>query len=161
MVPPIGAAEAGIAKTSVHRFLQALGLRPDRRDSFKLPTDPFFIEKLRDIVGLCLNPPRKGLERTQPLPPLGFGFVEGVVRGWGAKRRRAAPWRGAAAVVGIACLRERGTGARTRHALSQSRPGFVRFRAFPLALTPERSAAGAACSSADEARLAKCPQRLL
>jgi transposase len=46
------AAETGIAKTSVHRFLQAFGLQPHRRDSFKLSTDPFFIEKLRDVVGL-------------------------------------------------------------------------------------------------------------
>ena len=51
------AAETGIAKTSVHRFLQAFGLQPHRRDSFKLWTDPFFIEKLRDVVGLYLNPP--------------------------------------------------------------------------------------------------------
>jgi len=85
------AAEIGIGKTSVHRFLQAFGLQPHRRDSFKLSTDPFFIEKLRDVVGLYLNPPDKALvlcldeksqiqalERTQPLLPLGFGYVEGV-----------------------------------------------------------------------------------
>jgi putative transposase len=85
------AAETGIAKTSVHRFLQAFGLQPHRRDSFKLSTDPFFIEKLRDVVGLYLDPPDKALvlcldeksqiqalERTQPLLPLGFGYVEGV-----------------------------------------------------------------------------------
>jgi putative transposase len=85
------AAETGISKTSVHRFLQAFGLQPHRRDSFKLSTDPFFIEKLRDVVGLYLNPPDKALvlcvdeksqvqalERTQPLLPLGFGYVEGV-----------------------------------------------------------------------------------
>jgi putative transposase len=85
------AAETGIAKTSVHRFLQAFGLQPHRQESFKLSTDPFFIEKLRDVVGLYLNPPDKALvlcldeksqiqalERTQPLLPLGFGYVEGV-----------------------------------------------------------------------------------
>ena len=85
------AAETGISKTSVHRFLQAFGLQPHRRDSFKLSTDPFFIEKLRDVVGLYLDPPDKALvlcvdeksqvqalERTQPLLPLGFGYVEGV-----------------------------------------------------------------------------------
>jgi transposase len=54
-------AETGIAKTSVHRSLQAFGLQPHRRDSFKLSTDPFFIEKLRDVVGLYLNPPDKAL----------------------------------------------------------------------------------------------------
>jgi putative transposase len=85
------AAETGIAKTSVHRFLQAFGLQPHRRDSCKLSTDPFFIEKLRDVVGLYLSPPDKALvlcldekspiqalARTQPLLPLGFGYVEGV-----------------------------------------------------------------------------------
>jgi hypothetical protein len=55
------AAETGISKTSVHRFLQTFGLRPHRRDSFKLSTDPFFIEKLRDVVGLYLDPPDKAL----------------------------------------------------------------------------------------------------
>ena len=85
------AAETGISKTSVHRFLQVFGLQPHRRDSFKLSTDPFFVEKLRDVVGLYLDPPDKALvlcvdensqvqalERTQPLLPLGLGYVEGV-----------------------------------------------------------------------------------
>ena len=45
------AAETGIAKTSVHRFLQVFGLQPHRQDTFKLSTDPFFIEKLRDPRG--------------------------------------------------------------------------------------------------------------
>src|SRR5919106_2109816 len=85
------AAESGISKTSVHRFLQTFGLQPHRRDSFKLSTDPFFVDKLRDVVGLYLDPPDKALvlcldeksqvqalERTQPLLPLGFGYVEGV-----------------------------------------------------------------------------------
>lgn len=85
------AAATGISKTSVHRFLQVFGLQPHRRDSFKLSTDPFFVEKLRAVVGLYLDPPDKALvlcvdeksqvqalERTQPLLPLGFGYVEGV-----------------------------------------------------------------------------------
>jgi putative transposase len=85
------AAETGISKTSVHRFLQVFGLQPHRQDTFKLSTDPFFVEKLRDVVGLYLNPPDKALvlcvdeksqvqalERTQPLLPMGFGYVEGV-----------------------------------------------------------------------------------
>jgi transposase len=45
------AAETGISKTSVHRFLQVFGLQPHRQDTFKLSTDPFFIEKLRDPRG--------------------------------------------------------------------------------------------------------------
>ncbi|MGH6920521.1 MAG: IS630 family transposase [Geminicoccaceae bacterium] len=85
------AAETGISKTSVHRLLQVFGLQPHRQESFKLSTDPFFVEKLRDVVGLYLDPPDKALvlcvdeksqvqalERTQPLLPLGFGYVEGV-----------------------------------------------------------------------------------
>ena len=46
------AAENGISKTSVHRYFQLFGLQPHRTESFKLSTDPFFIEKLRDVVGL-------------------------------------------------------------------------------------------------------------
>lgn len=84
-------AETGIARTSVHRYIKLFGLQPHRSDTFKLSTDPFFIEKLRDVVGLYLNPPDKALvlcvdeksqvqalERTQPLLPMGFGYVEGV-----------------------------------------------------------------------------------
>lgn len=73
------AAETGISKTSVQRYFQLFGLQPHRTDSFKLSTDPFFIEKLRDVVGLYLSPPDnalvicvdeksqcQALERTQP-----------------------------------------------------------------------------------------------
>ena len=85
------AAETGISRTSVHRYIKLFGLRPHRSESFKLSTDPFFIEKLRDVVGLYLNPPDnalvlcvdeksqvQALERTQPLLPMGFGYLEGV-----------------------------------------------------------------------------------
>jgi putative transposase len=85
------AAETGISRTSVHRYMHLFGLQPHRSETFKLSTDPFFIEKLRDVVGLYLNPPDKALvlcvdeksqvqalERTQPLLPMGFGYVEGV-----------------------------------------------------------------------------------
>ena len=85
------AAETGISRTSVHRYIQLFKLQPHRSETFKLSTDPFFIEKLRDVVGLYLNPPDKALvlcvdeksqvqalERTQPLLPMGFGYVEGV-----------------------------------------------------------------------------------
>jgi len=85
------AAETGISKTSVARYFQLFGLQPHRSESFKLSTDPFFIEKLRDVVGLYLSPPEnalvicvdeksqcQALERTQPMLPLGFGYVEGV-----------------------------------------------------------------------------------
>ena len=85
------ARETGISKSSVHRYLELFGLKPHRTESFKLSTDAFFIEKLRDVVGLYLNPPEnalvlsvdeksqcQALERTQPMLPLGLGYVEGV-----------------------------------------------------------------------------------
>ena len=85
------AAESGISKTTVHRYFHAFGLQPHRQESFKLSTDPFFIEKLRDVVGLYLDPPEnaivfcvdeksqcQALERTQPMLPMGLGYVEGV-----------------------------------------------------------------------------------
>jgi putative transposase len=72
-------------------IFRCFGVAPHRSESFKLSSDPFFIEKLRDVVGLYLNPPDnalvlcvdeksqvQALERTQPLLPLGFGYVEGV-----------------------------------------------------------------------------------
>jgi len=85
------AAATGISKTTVHRWLQTFSLQPHRQKHFKLSTDPFFVEKVRDIVGLYLNPPDKAmvlcvdektqvqaLDRTQPLLPMGLGYVEGV-----------------------------------------------------------------------------------
>jgi putative transposase len=85
------AAETDISKSTVQRYFQLFGLQPHRTESFKLSTDPFFIEKLRDVVGLYLSPPDnalvlcvdeksqcQALERTQPMLPMGFGYVEGV-----------------------------------------------------------------------------------
>jgi len=85
------AAETGLSKSTVHRIWQAFGLQPHRQKHFKLSSDPFFVEKVRDIVGLYLNPPEnavvlcvdeksgiQALERTQPILPLGLGYVEGV-----------------------------------------------------------------------------------
>lgn len=85
------AAQTGISKSTVHRVWSAFGLQPHRQRYFKISTDPFFVEKVRDIVGLYLNPPDKALvlcvdeksqvqalNRTQPLLPMGLGYVEGV-----------------------------------------------------------------------------------
>lgn len=85
------AAETGISKSTVQRVWSAFGLKPHRQKGFKLSTDPFFVEKVRDIVGLYLNPPEnamvlcvdeksqcQALERTQPVLPMGLGYVEGV-----------------------------------------------------------------------------------
>lgn len=85
------AHESGISKSSVQRYFELFGVKPHRSESFQLSTDPFFIEKLRDVAGLYLNPPEnalvlsvdeksqcQALERTQPMLPLGLGYVEGI-----------------------------------------------------------------------------------
>lgn len=81
----------GISKSSVQRYFRLFGIQPHRTKSFKLSTDPYFVEKVRDIVGLYLNPPEhavvlcvdeksqiQALERSQPILPMGLGYVEGV-----------------------------------------------------------------------------------
>ena len=55
------AKETGIAKSTVHRLLQTFGLQSRCTSGFKLSTDPFLVEKLRDVVGLYLNPPDKAV----------------------------------------------------------------------------------------------------
>jgi putative transposase len=94
------AAESGIAKSTVARYLALFGVQPHRSKSFTLSTDPLFVEKVRDIAGLYLNPPDHALvlcvdeksqiqalrlaarERTQPAVPMGLGYVEGVTHGY-------------------------------------------------------------------------------
>ena len=83
------ASKLGISQSTVSRAWRAFGLQPHRVESFKLSTDPLFIDKVRDIVGLYLNPPTKAmvlcvdeksqiqaLDRTQPLLPLAPGIAE-------------------------------------------------------------------------------------
>ena len=85
------AEQAGVSKSTVQRWFNLFGVQPHRQRHFKLSNDPFFIEKVRAIVGLYLNPPDhavvlcvdgktqiQALERTQPLLPMGLGHVEGV-----------------------------------------------------------------------------------
>jgi putative transposase len=85
------AAETGLSKSTVHRYMTLFGLQPHRSKSFKLANDPFFVEKVRDVVGLNLNPPDRALvprvdeksqtqalQRTQPALPMGLGYVEGI-----------------------------------------------------------------------------------
>jgi len=85
------AAHTGISKSTVARYFALFGLQPHRSKSFKLSTDPFLVEKVRAVAGLYLNPPDKALvlcvdeksqiqalERTQPVLPMGLGYVEGV-----------------------------------------------------------------------------------
>lgn len=85
------ADDTGVSKSSVNRIWKILTLKPHRQKSFQLSTDPFFVEKVRDVVGLYLNPPDnavvlcvdeksqiQALDRTQPMLPLGLGYAEGV-----------------------------------------------------------------------------------
>ena len=85
------ARQTRLSRATVHRIWQAFGLQPHRQKNFKLSTDPFFVEKVRDIVGLYLSPPEnavvlcvdeksqiQALDRTQPMLPMGLGYVEGV-----------------------------------------------------------------------------------
>jgi transposase len=83
------AKAVGVSRPTVNRIWRAFGLQPHRSETFKLSQDPYFIEKVRDIVGLYLNPPDRAmvlsvdeksqiqaLDRTQPLLPLRPGQVE-------------------------------------------------------------------------------------
>lgn len=83
------AKESGISADSVRRIWKAFGLKPHLVKSFKLSTDPMFVEKVRDIVGLYLSPPEnaivlcvdeksqtQALERSQPILPLRPGIPE-------------------------------------------------------------------------------------
>lgn len=84
------ADQIGLSHMTVCRVWRTFGLKPHLSDTFKLSTDPFFVEKVRDIVGLYLNPPEnalvlcvdeksqcQALERSQPTLPLGFSYAEG------------------------------------------------------------------------------------
>jgi transposase len=83
------AKESGISASSVGRIWRSFGLKPWATDTFKLSEDPQFIDKVRDVVGLYLNPPDKAvvlcvdektgiqaLDRTQPILPMRPGQVE-------------------------------------------------------------------------------------
>jgi transposase len=83
------AQEMGLSQTAVSRIWRAFALQPHRVESFKLSADPFFVEKVRDIVGLYLNPPDRAivlcvdeksqvqaLDRTRPVLPLRPGVPE-------------------------------------------------------------------------------------
>lgn len=83
------AREAKLSQTAVSRIWRAFGLQPHRQETFKLSTDPLFVEKTRDIVGLYMAPPVKAmvlcvdeksqiqaLDRTQPILPLAPGVAE-------------------------------------------------------------------------------------
>jgi hypothetical protein len=54
------AREAGLSQTAVSRIWRAFGLQPHRQETFKLSTDPLFVEKVRDIVGAVPGPAAHG-----------------------------------------------------------------------------------------------------
>ena len=77
------AAEVGLNQSAVHRIWKAFGLQPHRQETWKLSKDPKFIDKVRDVVGLYLNPPERAvvlcvdeksqiqaLDRTSPILPM-------------------------------------------------------------------------------------------
>ncbi|HEX4608860.1 MAG TPA: IS630 family transposase [Urbifossiella sp.] len=83
------ARATGLSQTAISRIWRAFGLQPHRADTFELSTDPYFVEKVRDEVGLYLDPPDRAvvlsadeksgtpaLNRTQPVLPMTPGQVE-------------------------------------------------------------------------------------
>lgn len=83
------ARRCGMSQSTVSRMWRAFALQPHRSETFKLSRDPLFVEKVRDIVGLYLNPPERAvvlcvdekaqiqaLDRTQPLLPMRPGQIE-------------------------------------------------------------------------------------
>jgi hypothetical protein len=78
--------KTGLSQTAIVRIWHAFGLQPHRIENFKFSKDPLFVEKVRDIVGLYMNPPHhamvlcveeksqvQALNRTQPILPLAPG----------------------------------------------------------------------------------------
>lgn len=83
------AANVGLSQKTVSRIWQTFGLKPHLSETYQLSTDPLFIEKVRDVVGLYISPPDnalvlcvdeksqiQALNRTQPLLPLRSGQAE-------------------------------------------------------------------------------------
>ncbi len=83
------AKATGMSQSAVSRIWRAFGLKPHLTETFKLSPDPFFVEKVRDIAGLYINPPDsalvlcvdeksqiQALDRTQPVLPLRPGLPE-------------------------------------------------------------------------------------
>ena len=83
------AREVGLNQSAVHRIWKAFGLQPHRQETWKLSKDPLFVAKIRDVVGLYLNPPERAvvlcvdeksqiqaLDRTAPILPMLPGTPE-------------------------------------------------------------------------------------
>lgn len=83
------AKETGLSQSTAFRIWRAFGLRPHRSETFKLSTDPYFVDKVHDVVGLYLDPPERplvfcvdeksqiqALDRSQPVLPMMPGVPE-------------------------------------------------------------------------------------
>lgn len=83
------AKEVGLSHTTIRRIWSAFGLQPHRSETFKLSSDPLFVDKVRDIIGLYLSPPDRAmvlcvdeksqiqaLDREQPVLPMMPGIPE-------------------------------------------------------------------------------------
>jgi transposase len=83
------AGATGFSHTTIRRIWAAFGLQPHRAETFKLSSDPLFVDKVRDIVGLYLSPPNRALalsvdeksqiqalDREQPVLPMMPGVPE-------------------------------------------------------------------------------------
>ncbi|WP_323033537.1 IS630 family transposase [Paracoccus sp. (in: a-proteobacteria)] len=83
------AVATGLSHTTIRRIWAAFGLQPHRSETFKLSTDPLFVDKVQDIVGLYMAPPNRAivlcvdeksqiqaLDREQPVLPMAPGVAE-------------------------------------------------------------------------------------
>ncbi len=99
------AQASGLSQSAITRIWRALGLKPHRAETFKWSTDPCFVEQVRDVVGLHLNPPDKAivlcvdekrqvqaLDRTQPLLPMEPWQVERGTHDY-ARHRQQEFWK--------------------------------------------------------------------
>jgi len=84
------ARQMGVSHDTVSRVWRAFGLKPHRADTFQISTDPYYVDKVRDVVGLYISPPEnalvlcvdeksqiQALERSQPVLPMRTGKPEG------------------------------------------------------------------------------------
>ena len=100
------AARTGLSKSTIGRIWKKSGLKPHLQDSFKLSTDPFFVEKVVDVAGLYHDPPEKAvvlcvdeksgiqaLDRSQPVLPVMPGVPErrSSRRSWSGSTRPCPP----------------------------------------------------------------------
>lgn len=85
------ARQTGLSQSTVSRVWRAFGLQPHRSETFKLSTDPYFVDKVHDVVGLYLDPPERALvfcvdeksqiqalDRSQPVLPMMPGVPQRV-----------------------------------------------------------------------------------